>query len=186
MFLRQVNTRTYRDSERSFHPNGDLYYYGDGFEKNESRWRTTNPIWSARIFVGLEEVRGRREVADRKAERKLDELIDLVRDVRTDQSGDPASSFLYQRGLYTHQEPGRKGQVVEDFGAQVVIIGTPGMPRQDFEQQMVELAESIAAEFDQEEVILDLQRGGISKVTMGVGQAVKTGKVRRHKKGSKS
>lgn len=111
---------------------------------------------SARLFVGFSV--GSAPTYD------LDDLIAVVRAARSKNGGDPAATFLAQRGIYRY----RSGEVVEEDGGQVIIIDTAGSPRATFENQMVALAEEIAREMKQELVVVEIQKNGVVQQTYGV------------------
>ena len=58
--------------------------------------------------------------------------------------------------------------MIEEDGAQVVIIRMPGESDAKFRRNMVALAETIAERMHQAEVVLELQRGGVVQQVMGV------------------
>lgn len=141
-----------------FQPNGRRRFYGTDFRKNPKRWESGSDVWAARLFVGF------RSAVDHDVIYAMDDLVPIVRDARIEQTGDPSSSFLSQHGLYRHDD----GTLVEEPGAQVILINVGEAPDK-FEQHMIELAEAIASELDQEEVVVELQRGGITQRVFGVG-----------------
>ena len=144
-----------------FKPNGKLRGLGRGsgtFVANRARWSSDQPIQAARLFVGF-------SVHD-KPTYTLRDLIDLVRAIRTEQTGDPSASFIAQKGIYAHQQ---EDLVVEEDGAQVILLNVQGIPAKAFEAQMVDLATQIAEAMQQEEVIVEMQRGGVAQRTIGVG-----------------
>jgi len=145
-----------RNGWGSFHPRGNKHWAGLGYRRNKKTWEAGAETWSARLFVGFNV--GGETVWD------MADLIDTVRRARDAQTGDPSSSFVYQRGIYRH----RSGEVVEEPGAQVIIINTTGATPPQWEEQMVGLAEAIAGELDQEEVVVELQRSGIVQRVFGV------------------
>jgi hypothetical protein len=157
------------DAMGSFTPNGRLAPSVPGLGsralvKNRAAWSSKSPLYSARVVVGFN--------VDGEPMWEMDDLVALVRRVREEQVGTPDSTFLYQRGLYTSKKrvEGGKPAVEDEDGGQVIIINLPefGATYKRFHDQMVSLAEVIASEFDQEEVILEIQKGGISKETLGV------------------
>jgi hypothetical protein len=95
----------------------------------------------------------------------INDLIPIVREVRMQQTSDPGATFLLQQGLYRHSEGKLKGKIAEETGAQVIIINLSGASQREFEDQMVQLAEIIAARLHQETVIVDIQVNGIIKKT---------------------
>lgn len=133
-----------------FYPQGKLTVID-----NPPIWKEARP-WAARLIVGFN--------VGRRPRWKLADLLPIVKRVRTRQSGDPAATFLAQKGIYKHA---RSGLVVTENGAQVFIIAhrtTPAI----FRRQMIALAETIARELRQAEVVLELQHGGITREVMGI------------------
>jgi hypothetical protein len=122
-----------------------------------AKWTSTDTL-AARIIVGF-------NVGD-KPTWTVDDLIPLVRAVRIKQTGDPSASFIAQKGIYQHRDPA-KGTVQEN-GAQVLIIDTVGLPEAQFEDQMIQLAEKITRQFQQETVILEIQRNGVTQRVHGI------------------
>lgn len=135
-----------------FTPNGRKRW--SGYKPNKKTWESAD-TWSARLFVGFN--------VGQKTVYEMDDLIAVVRRVREQQTDDPSSSFVYQRGIYKHHS----GEVVEEPGAQVIIINM-GASAAKFEQQMIELGEAIATTMDQEEVVVEVQRNGIVQRVFGV------------------
>jgi len=150
-----------------FEPNGPLRVYTSTsaeLRPNRELWSDAEPLHAARIIVGF-------NVED-KPRWDLDDVVDIVRRVREQQTGNPSSTFVMQRGIYAHTEKaGHDRQVVDEKGAQIILLNTPDMETgtREFQHQMVELAEVLATELLQESVILELQKGGIVQKTIGVG-----------------
>jgi len=149
-----------RKNSGSFYPDGPLQLHGDraALQSNPEHW-TTRDTYAARIIVGFER-KGKRPAT-------LNQLVRIVRRVRKEQVGDQGATFLSQRGIYQRT----KKQVIDEPGAQVLIINTPGMKTspKKFAAQMLALAEVIATELGQDEVILEMQKNGITQQTSGVG-----------------
>jgi len=121
-------------------------------------WRTTEAPWAARLFVGF-------NVGDEPTY-SMDDLISLVKAVRKKQRAALDSTFIYQKGVYTHEDD--HGVVTED-GAQVIILNLdPATSKDVFEAQMIELANVIVGEMQQETVIVEMQQGGIVREIIGV------------------
>lgn len=149
-----------------FHPNGKLEVNGRAasFTENSELWSAAKALYAARIFVGFN--------VGSKPRWKLDDVVRIVRRVRKRQVGDPSSSFVLQRGIYAHAETvDGKRLVVDEKGAQVIIVNTPemGSTTREFQQQMADLAEELATALKQESVILEIQRGGLTLKTIGMG-----------------
>src|SRR5262249_44059384 len=114
-------------------------------------------VLAARLFVGF-------NVGDVPTY-DVDDLVRIVRSVRDQQGRSPDSSFLVQKGIYTSRTTGR---TVEENGAQIIILNLYGATNKEFTEEMVELAEAITRGFHQEEVVLEIQQGGITKKTFGI------------------
>jgi len=121
-------------------------------------WRSSEPTWAARLFVGFS--------VGETPTYEMDDLIQIVRRVRNAQGVAEDSSYVFQRGVYTHEDG--SGTVQED-GAQVILLNLdPGVTKQQFEKQMIELANVLVDEMEQETVIVEMQRGGIVQEVIGV------------------
>lgn len=129
---------------------------------NRETFSVTEPIWSARLFVGL-------NVGSRPRWNDSD-VVDIVADVRDKQTGDPSMSIVSQLGVYKHD---KSGEVVSEKSVQVIILNLPhlGVGQKAFREQMVQLGEVLADKLQQELVIVELQKGGIVKETIGVSGA---------------
>lgn len=148
-----------------FRPNGRpqvVTIDEDAARPNPSTWQATGPqTMAARLFVGF-------NVGD-KPTWKMQHLIDVVRRVRSKQRQREDASFVAQKGIYTHQHEGRrKPHVIEEEGAQVVLIRMPPETERAFRKHAIELAERIAGTMEQAEVVLEIQRGGLVQEVMGV------------------
>jgi hypothetical protein len=142
-----------------FNPKGPTAYHGDfsrvSRRENPTNWRSDDTL-AARIFVGF-------NVGDEPAYR-LDDLVDLVGEIRRAQ-GKPNATFMSQKGIYQHHD---SRHIVEEDGAQIIIIDTWSTPINDFAEEMVAMAEAIAESMSQEEVIVEIQRNGLTQEVMGV------------------
>jgi hypothetical protein len=149
-----------------FQPNGSMHVHGAAaLTPNAEMWSDKKPLFAARIFVGFN--------VGLKTVWKLDDVVRIVKRVRKAQVDDASSSFLLQRGLYTHAKRDEQGKkvTVDEPGAQVIIVNTRDLETRgrDFKRQMLELAEALATELRQESVILEVQKGGLNQKTYGVG-----------------
>jgi hypothetical protein len=106
---------------------------------------------AARIFVGLS-IKGRQTYS-------LAYLVSLVREFLRKRKFPEDSSFLSQRGVYTHQD---SHKTIEEDSAQVVIINM-GSPESKFKKTIVSLGEHICKIMRQDSVIVDYQKNGISE-----------------------
>lgn len=145
----------------SFRPEGKIEIVSDssGPLNNPFNWDSQEPTWAARVIVGFKR-QGKPPVT-------MDELVQLVWRIREEQVGNPSSTFLTQRGLYQH----KSGAVVDEPGAQVVLINTPDLKtsKDKFIEQVENLAEDVATELGQDEVIVEIQKDGITQRAFGMG-----------------
>jgi len=143
----------------SFRPNGKIQIVGERehLRSNPTDWESEEGVLAARLFVGF-------NVGDVPTH-TADDLVRVVRAVRERQGRTPDSSFLVQKGIYTSR---RTGRVVEEDGAQVIILNLYGASNKEFTAEMSELAEAITHALKQEEVVVEIQQGGITKKTFGV------------------
>lgn len=156
-----ITTTIFRWKGGSFRPTGELLFVGDRDSlnfalTNPPKW-DDKPLTSARIIVGF-------NVGD-KPTHTLDDLVKIVLRVREAQGADPGATFLSQKGVYKHETT--KDVVVED-GAQVFILNFERIKWKKFRDQIVELAETIAAELKQEAVIVEFQKNGVTKASCKV------------------
>jgi hypothetical protein len=141
--------------------------------ENPPSWRDKGPTYAATLYVGF-------SVGD-KPTWKMADLVKLVKKVRRQQVTHPDSTFLYQRGVYTHQVD---QHVVTEDGAQVILLNVPPVKRKfsEFRRHVITLAEIIADKFKQESVIVAIEKNGILTETIGVVADTKTSKRRIRKR----
>lgn len=136
----------------SFEPEGVIASHGT----DRSR---TPPVLAARFVIAFP--------ATSEATGALDEMIQVARDVRARQTpADTDPLVLAQAGFYRHREP--TGEYRADAGGQVVVVDSVSTPRDAFETQMVELAETIARWFGQRIVMLEVQEDAATQVVHAV------------------
>lgn len=152
----------------SFQPQGRLVFVGDrdaldlrnnprGWSRKKRGEEGYQPTLSGRLIVGFN-VGG-------VPTWEMDDLIKVVRDIRERVHKKEGATFIAQKGVYRHKE---SGQVVEEDGAQVIIIDLWSTPEEVFEEEMVALGEKVAQELQQEEVIVETQKDGVTDATIGV------------------
>lgn len=124
-------------------------------------------VYSALLIVGLRDQHGR--------DRDPEEVVRIVRELRLQQSarpgtipeetGDPGSSFLLQRGLYRHE---RSGEIMDEEGVRVIILLVKSPETRDqFKENILHLGETLARELDQESVIVEFQDKGVTDKVYG-------------------
>lgn len=156
---RRFSWRSPSGKTGSFRPNGPMTLEGRraDFAENPTGWSSRAPIYAARIFVGFN--------VGPRPRWTMSDVVQIVKRVRKGQVGSPDATFLYQRGLYTSKED---RSVVDEKGAQIIILNLSGATVKEFRAQMIELGEEIAEKLRQEEVIVEIQKGGVSKETIGI------------------
>jgi hypothetical protein len=142
-----------------FRPKGKIQLVGNdqSFHKNPREWESTDPMLAARIFVGFN--------VGQEPRWTINDLIPIVESIRQAQGHPPDASFLVQKGIYTSHVD---GSIVHEDGAQIVILNLTGETLHVFAEEMTALAEMIATDLEQETVIVQIQSGGIDKMTFGV------------------
>lgn len=127
--------------------------------ENPTSWRSKGPTYAATLYVGFS--------VGNKPTWKMPDLVKLVKKVRRDQVTHPDSTFLYQRGVYTHESD---GNVVTEDGGQVILLNVPPVQRKfsEFRRHVIRLAEIIAKKFKQESVIVTIEKNGVLFETIGV------------------
>jgi hypothetical protein len=138
----------------SFRPSGRISSHGRS--ENPRTWSTTETL-AARIFVGFK--------VGNRVKWRIGDLEGIVEEARTRQTGNPNSSFVSQRGIYKSL---KSGKVVEEPGAQVILIDEQGVSVREFTEQMERLAELIAVQLQQESVVVEVQKNGMTVETFGV------------------
>lgn len=122
---------------RGWVPTGPPRIHGPDRVQNPIGWRARE-TWYARILVGL--------YVNNQPRWKVSDVSSFVQSV-----GVQGASFVSQRGLWHGSQ---------EKSVQVVIFNAP--PQQtslrDFKRNMIALAEMIARAFQQDEVIVDVQK----------------------------
>jgi hypothetical protein len=114
------------------------------------------PSIAARLFVGLSDLKGNKYT--------MSKLVTLTRSFLRLYGAPEDSSFLSQSGVYTHKSGRDAGKVVTEKSAQIIIIKMDGEKTLSrFQDLVVGLSEEICRKMNQESVIIDLQRNGVSK-----------------------
>jgi len=157
--LRQARWRAPDGKRGGFVPNGKLITTKDcAFLKpNWSSLAVDSSMWSARIFVGFN--------VGHEPKYGMADLIRVVRKALRDAGEAEDASFVYQQGVYTHDDG---TGVVQEQGAQVILLNIAGVPARTFQKEMVRLANVILDELEQESVIVQIQKDGQIKNTIGV------------------
>jgi hypothetical protein len=116
----------------------------------------------ARIFVGFSVMLPSGKIVHKYS---MDDLAPIVRRIRKKQGRDQDSTYVYQRGVYTHAVDKK---VVTEEGVQVFIIDMEGLEQKEFTEEIVDLCDIITTKLEQETVVVELQMGGVVKDTFVV------------------
>lgn len=111
---------------------------------------------SARIFVGLS--------VGENATFTVKDVVDLVVEIRKKQDASPDASILTQKGIYEDKAQ----RVIVEESVQIVIIDLGGSEKKAFTDDMLDLAEALCDELEQETVIVEIQRRGVVADVYGV------------------
>lgn len=142
------------DGPFSFHPEGDVKVFGPRTNPEDFASRLN---WSARFFVGFN--------VGKKKKWNLDDVVEAFKKARTEQIGSIGSgaSFLSQRGIWREES----GVVTDERSCQLILLNLAG-PLKTLRPEMVHLAEKIGAALQQKQIIMEIQRNGITQITIGV------------------
>jgi len=144
-----------------FEPFGALFVSDE-----DGEFAVENPIrdtfkttFAARLIMGFHQ-KGRDErktktELERAYKRRFQEAMQLVRDVRKEQTGSAAASFVAQEGLFTHAT----GEIVQEKGVQIIIINF-GQGERVFAKQIEALADALREYFHQESILVEIQKNG--------------------------
>jgi hypothetical protein len=127
-----------------FRPKGRLILHAG----EEDVVRLGGGSYSARFFVGLN-VGGEERW-------KVQDVVDLVIKTRHDQGAGADASILSQKGIYES----KKGTITEP-SVQVIIIDLVGKNKGEWIEEMTDLGEVLQEKFEQESVILEIQKSGV-------------------------
>lgn len=167
----------------SFTPTGSVHMINPAVLRTRLNpgaiWGKTGP-WSVRIFVGLSvnytptytvdavvklvtKIR-HRQLLPRVRETKIAEGKRKSLLYRPMAKAD--ASFLYQKGIYEHRDGSR---VVSEDSVQIIVLNVDeNEPVNVFRVNMLKLAEELRIALHQEQVILQFQKAGAEKETVGL------------------
>lgn len=149
-------TYRYRDRHGAFRPaRGTLCPHGGNNRKVD--WESSDGTYAGLVLVGLESPSGRSY--------NIEDVVEIVKRVRVAQTGDPSASLISQRGLYKHKADGK---IVEEDSVRIILLHLTDETRAEFKENIVKLAETLARELQQEEVIVELQNRGVTENVLGV------------------
>lgn len=143
----------------SFEPREMLY------APNGIKWESYNGL-SGYFFIGL-------NVGD-KRKWGLWDVVDSVRSLLRGMGREEDSSYIVQRGVYTHaKEEGQPDdaprKVVEEPSVQVVVFDSyPATKPEVFVKQMQDIGAALAEKLQQETIIVDVRRANVSVGTFGM------------------
>jgi hypothetical protein len=148
---------------KRFRPKGEMLVCTPDGQVLGAQERKKNPVTkysdgglSARLFVGLS--------VGQAPKYTLRQVVDATIEVRKKQHQLPDATFLAQKGVYTEQA----GSIVEEDSVQIIIIDIAGTSEEDFTKYMTELGEELRSRFEQESVIVEIQRKGVVQSVFGV------------------
>ena len=138
-----VDTRRVHLGGVSFRPSGPLRRAGP---IPNPKQRIEEIRYAARLLVGFN--------VGAKPRWRMSQLVAFVKKYRIERDEDPSATFFYTKGIYRGS-----GGVVDEDGAQIVVLDFSGKPKR-FIKQMRKLGMAIVRKFKQEEVIVQIQRDG--------------------------
>jgi hypothetical protein len=148
---------------RRFRPKGEMLVCTPDGQVFGAKDRKKNPVTrysegglSARLFVGLN--------VGESPKYTLRQVVDATIEIRKKQHQLPDATFLAQKGVYTEHG----GTLVEEDSVQIIIIDIASTPEAEFTRFMTELGEELRTRFEQESVIVEIQRKGVVQSVFGV------------------
>lgn len=162
-----VNTGPFVYEKGSFTPAPKF-----GIVGNKDRLFQPNPRTTyGRPLAGLI-VMGLTDRANHDVQHSLDEVVDVVKAVRLQQTstsgvpddGDPGSTFILQRGLFKH----KTGEIIDEESVRVIILHLTNETPDEFREHLLKLAEIMCEKFNQDELIVEFQLGGVTESVVGV------------------
>lgn len=140
-----------------FRPKGKVVCHDDPTTAEEAvRKRYGAGGFSASFLVGLN--------VGEEAKYTVDDVVQTIIEIRKQQGAGPDASVLSQRGIY---EDKKSRTIVED-SVRIIIIDLAGLPKNEFVEQMLKLAEHLLEKFEQESVIVEIQRRGVVVDVYGI------------------
>lgn len=140
-----------------FRPKGKVICHDDEATAGEAtRTRYGKGGFSARIFVGLN--------VGEEGKYTVDDVVKAIVEIRKEQGAGPDASILTQKGIY---EDKKSRTIIED-SVQIIIIDLAGLDQEVFTEQMLDLAETMLDRFEQETVIVEIQKRGVVTDVYGV------------------
>lgn len=154
-----VNLGIFRCNAGTFYPDRGIAYSGD---PTVIHYNPAHPYesdtYSALLIVGLSGQAGEKF--------SLKRIIEWVKQYRIAQVGDPGSSFVLQKGVYRHR---RTGQIIDESSVRIIILNLAENESEDeFRNNILAMAEALRSDFNQEEVILEYQRRGVTTEVFGI------------------
>jgi hypothetical protein len=93
------------------------------------------------------------------------DVVNLVKKLRMEQIGDPGASIVHQLGLYKHRE---SGEIVTEESVRVYILHLTDETRDQFQKNIMHLADRLVLALHQNEVIVEFSNRGLVKHVFGV------------------
>jgi hypothetical protein len=150
-----VNTGNFFFEKGAFYPDNQGILVGDNPITRESYG---TGAYAGLIIIGLSGQDGEKF--------KLEDMVSIVGDIRMEQAGDPGASFIAQKGLFKHKITGKR---VEEDSVRIIILNLTGESDEEFKENILSLADELAERFNQEAVIVEFQRKGVTEEVTGIG-----------------
>lgn len=134
-------------------PSGEVHEIGEQTNPYES-W---GDAIAARLFVGL-------NVKDVPTY-DIDEVVGIVKAWREEKGKDPSGSFIAQKGIFKSKI---SGKTTTENSVQVVIFPENNETIEDLKADMIAMGEHICRRLQQELVILEIQKNGVTHSVGGI------------------
>ncbi len=138
-----------RNDTYSFQPEG-VIYFGDAIRRNPPVTWSRPGVCAGRIVLAL--------ARNGKRTGTVRDVSAAVAGLQRSRGQTSTASVASQSGVYEHKSDGK---IAVEHGAQVAIISTERTTVARFSKGLVKIAEALAAEFKQEEVLVEVQKDGV-------------------------
>jgi hypothetical protein len=134
-----------------FRPRGKITCHDSKALRAEASKAFSKGGLSARILMGLS--------VGEESTYTVDDVIDAIKTIRKRQKLSPNASIISQKGIYED----KKHRIIVEDSVQIVIIDMDELTYKEFVKQIIDLAEEMVDEFEQEGIVVEFQKKGVVK-----------------------
>jgi len=132
---------------RRFRPKGPMYVAHDYYKPNPIEHFGSGGTRAARLFIGLN--------VGETPKWKPEDVMNRIYKIRKKQKASGDMSVLTQLGIYEDSE----GRRIDEESVQVILLDLSDDP--NFVKNILDLADELRGELEQERIIVEIQKGGV-------------------------